>query len=260
MRVLSTSDLVLVLVPVLALASAPAFAQHDHVHEEHEHPRAFAANVALVAASYETMQYAGNYQGVLPSLHWSHSRFVVIASGSMYRLEKNGGTFFGIGDAGVHAQATLVGDDRVSGGVAFGVSAPTGNAQRGFGMGHVMIMPALYGNLTADRVRVAASLGYSRAFADGSHGDHGPWPLVSPMLQSELTWHAGTEVRVASQVAAGIRASGGIPVADEGDARVIVGGRVAWRRRSLESALELQAGVLGDPFTVRGVVSTALSF
>jgi hypothetical protein len=244
----------------LALASAPAFAQHEHVHDEHHHPAAFAASVALVAASYDTMSYAGSYQGFLPSVHWVHSRFAAIVSGSMYRLEKNGATLYGVGDAAVHGQARLVGEGALQAGLVLGVSAPTGNAQRGFGMGHVMLMPAAYGSWTRARMRLGGSLGYSRAISDGAHADHGPWPLVSPMLQSELSWQGGAELLVTREVVTGLRASGGIPIADEGSTRMIVGARIAWRLPTLETALELQAGVLGDPFNVRGVASTTLSF
>ena len=80
------------------------------------------------------------------------------------------------------------------------------------------------------------------------------------MLQSELSWQGAADVLVAHEVSAGVRASGGIPIADDGAARMIVGGRVAWRLSTIETALELQAGVLGDPFNVRGVASTTLSF
>ena len=61
-------------------------------------------------------------------------------------------------------------------------------------------------------------------------------------------------------MSAGARASGGVPAGEGGSSRVIVGGRVGWRASMVDTAFELQAGVAGDPFNVRGVVSTTLSF
>lgn len=111
-------------------------------------------------------------------------------------------------------------------GVVAGVSVPTGDSRHGMGMGHVMVMPGLFASWSAGRLRVAASSGYSRALGAEGHHDHAPWPLVSPMLVSEVSWNAGAEVRMTA-VSVGARASGGL---------------------------------VGDPFTLRGVVSTALSF
>jgi hypothetical protein len=79
-------------------------------------------------------------------------------------------------------------------------------------------------------------------------------------MMSELSWNAGSELQLAPQLSAGVRAAGGIPVDAEGSTRVVVGGRVAWREGRVDSAFEMQAGIAGDPFNVRGVVSTALSF
>jgi hypothetical protein len=79
------------------------------------------------------------------------------------------------------------------------------------------------------------------------------------MWPSEVSWSAGADVRLGHAVSAGARSAGGVPLGS-GDVRAMVAGRVAWQASRVETALELQAGVAGDPFTVRGVVSTALSF
>jgi hypothetical protein len=251
-----------VLIAIL-LASAPAFAQHDHAHDDHHRgaaDTAVSAGVALVAASYDTMFYAGDYQGVVPNARWSTPRFAVIASGALHRLTKNGAEFFGLGDVGVHAQAVVARAETLELGVLAGISLPTGDERHGMGMGHVMLMPGVFAGWTVDRVRLAGSLGYSRALGGERDHDHGTWPLVSPMLLAELSWNAGADVRVSHAVTAGARASGGLPAGEGGRARSIVAGRVGWRRGRVDSAFELQGGVVGDPFTIRGVVSTALSF
>ncbi len=246
----------------ILFASAPAFAQHDHAHDDHDatQPAALAAGVAVVAASFDTMLYVGHYEGVMPSVRWSNARFAAIASGGLYRVNKNGATTYDLGDVGVHGQASIVHRDTFDAGVLAGISLPTGSSSHGTGMGHVMLMPGVYAAWTVDRVRLAASIGYSRALGGESDHDHGAWPLVSPMLMTEISWTAGADVRVTPAITAGLRSAGGLPAGDGGNARAIGAGRIAWRSGRVDTGFELQAGLVGDPFTVRGVVSTMLSF
>lgn len=248
-------------VVIVCAFAAPAAAQHDHAADEHHHgaTSSLAAGVSLVAASFDTMLYTGNYQGAIPSLRWARDRFSAVANVGVYRLAKNGASSYGTSDVGLHGQARIIAVDAFETGVVAGVSLPTGDARRGIGMGHLMVMPAAYAAWAPRRVRVALAIGYSRALGGQSHEGHGPWPLVSPMYSEEVSWNAGADVLVGSDVTAGARASGGLAL-DEDDARASIAARVAWRVRRVESAFELQAGVVGDPFTVRGVVSTALSF
>jgi len=89
--------------------------------------------------------------------------------------------------------------------------------------------------------------------------NHGPSPLVDPMNLQELTWSAGADLDIGHGVQIGGRALGGIPVGG-GLARVIGGGRVALGTPRVSTAFELQLGIAGDPFTIRGVVETALRF
>jgi len=248
------------------LASAPAFAQHDHA--VHEHPQEssgvrshFMAGAALVAASFDTMLYLGNYQGVLPSAGWMSDRYSLSASGAAYRVYENGAEYYGLGDASLHAAATLLSTSTIDAGAMLMVSFPTGDHVHGLGMGHLMVMPSLTAAWrAARRVRVAATAGYSRGIGGDAHHDHGTWPLVAPMLLAEVSWSAAADVRVVPTLSAGLRASGGLPAGEGGDARAAVGAQVAWHAGPTETSFELQAGVAGDPFTVRGVVATTLSF
>jgi len=142
----------------------------------------------------------------------------------------------------------------------FAISAPTGSDMMGFGMGHPMVMPAAYGAWTDHVVTASVSFGYSRALASGAHA-HGMAPLVEPMNMSELTWSAGADVAILAGVRAGARLSGGVPVdVAVGNDRVVGALRVAWGEGRVDTAAELQAGLSGDPFNIRGVVSTALRF
>jgi hypothetical protein len=251
-----------ILIAIL-LASAPAFAQHDHAHDDHHGAAtdaAFGAGVSVVAASYDTKYYVGDYQGIVPQARWSDARFAVIASGAVHRLTANGAEYYGFGDVGIHGQALLVHVDTFDAGVLAGISLPTGDERHGLGMGHVMLMPGVFAAWTVERMRLAASVGYSRALGGDRDHDHGAWPIVAPMLMAEVSWNAGADVRVTPAVTAGARASGGLPAGEGGPARSVVAGRVGWRRGRVDTTFELQAGVVGDPFTMRGVVSTALSF
>lgn len=246
----------------ILLPSAPAFAQHDHAHDDHDvtEPAAFGAGVALVAATFDTMLYAGNYEGILPSVRWSNARFAAIASTGLYRVYKNGAATYDVGDVSLHGQASIVRRDTFDVGALAGISLPTGSASHGTGMGHVMLMPGVYAAWTVDRVKLAASVGYSRALGGKSDHDHGAWPLVSPMLMSEISWTAGADLIVTPAITAGLRSAGGLPAGDGGNPRVLGAGRVAWRAGRVDTGFELQAGLVGDPFTMRGVVSTMLSF
>lgn len=250
------------IIACLAVARAPAFAQHHHGMEtqpEASHD-VIGAGVSLIAASYDTMNYSGNYQGVLPSVRWARPRYSAGVAAGFYRLEKNGAEIYGQGDLTVHGQAMLVGDAHTSAGVVAGVTAPIANGQRGMGMGHLMLMPALYGAFALARFELVATAGYSRAMGGDMDHDHGPWPLVEPMLMSELSWSAGGDVVATHDLRVGGRMSGGIAVGGPGDTRVVGALHVGWRRGRVDTGAELQAGLAGDPFNVRGVVSTALSF
>jgi hypothetical protein len=241
-----------------------AWAQHHHVQPDSEHSEGphheLGAGLAVVAATFDTKSFVGNYQGVLPSVQWSRSRFGIAASTGVYRVEENGADFYAFGDVLVHGRVAIGGNGRTGFGAIAGVSAPTGDSRRGTGMGHVMVMPALYAMASRGKLSGNASLGYSRALGGEMDHDHGPWPLVEPMLMSEVSWSAGADVTWTSSMSTGLHIGGGIPAGAAGDNRVTAGARFAWHTGRVESAAEIQAGLAGDPFTVRGVVSTALSF
>ncbi len=246
-------------ITALLLLSASS-ARADHAHAiDHDRAHAFGASVTMIAATYDIMLYAGSYQGIVPAVTWANQRFAAGASAAVYRLEKNGALIHGFGDVVVHGQAMLAGDHHARAGVIVAVSAPVGNEQRGFGMGHPMAMPALYGSGHVGRIAFAATAGYSRAIAGSTDHDHGMWPIVEPMNPSELTWSAASDVAITRELHGGVRFSGGVPIGD-GDHRAVGALRAGWGRGRFSTAAELQAGLVGDPFTVRGVLSTALAF
>ncbi|MBV8759719.1 MAG: hypothetical protein JO257_20690 [Deltaproteobacteria bacterium] len=225
----------------------------------------FTAGVSLLAASFspsqaDNMFYGGNYEGVAGGLQWATDRYSVGASGSYYRLARNGDEQYGVGDLSANAQVALVHQTDLHAGVLAAVSVPTGNENLGLGMGHIMVMPAAYVAARAGTIALTGSFGYSRALASGGHV-HGMMPLVEPMNMSELTWSVGGDVPITTGVRGGARFTGGVPIgAMAGTDRVIGAARIAWGSARVDTAVELQAGLVGDPFTIRGVVSTALRF
>lgn len=249
----------------MVLACATAYAQHDHSHTHDDHhagttaTSSFSAGASLVGASFEQMLYGGEYVGMVPTASWANAKFAAIASIGVYRITLNGATYVGIGDVGLHAQAPLVRRDDFEVGLLAGISLPSGDDRHGLGMGHLMLMPGTYATWSLERVRLSTTLAYGRALGSAGH-EHGAWPIVSPMLMAEVSWNAGGDVRITDTVTAGARASGGLPAGEGGKSRAIVGGRVGLRVNRLDTSFELQAAVVGDPFTVRAVVATTWSF
>lgn len=251
-------------VAITAIGSSRAYA-HDHMDMQADAAsNDFAATVSLVAASYDTMTFSGDYEGVLPRLSWTHGRFSIAAMASAYRLYENGIDNIGIGDVMASGSVILYADGDLTTGVMAMVSAPTGDEYLGFGMGHAMAMPSAFATLNVPGVTLSGAFGYSRAlisFANLGTHDHGVWPLVDPMNMSELSWSASGDHAFTRDLRVGARMSGGIPVGNIiGHERVIGALRVAFGHGRVETAAEVQAGLVGDPFNVRGVVETALRF
>ena len=243
------------------LATGVAKADHDMaMSESHDESSAVSVGVAVQAAEFDTMAYVGSYQSVTPSLGWMHGRYGASALLGLYHLDENGLSRYGMGDVMLGGHATVIERDAIEGGVAVHVMLPTGSALDNLGMGHTMAMPALWAAWHGEQLAARASAGYARALTsiDGGH-DHGPSPLVDPMNLQELTWSAGADLDLGHRVRVGGRALGGIPIG-AGHTRVIGGARVSWGTPRVSTAVELQAGLAGDPFTVRGVVETALRF
>jgi hypothetical protein len=236
-------------------------ADHDMAMSEHHHGAAeVSLGISLEAAEFETRYYVGSYQGIAPSLGWMTGRFGARAAIGLYHITENGLSRYGFGDAMVAGHVIAVATDAVDAGFALHMTWPTGDAVAGLGMGHTMAMPSAWLTWRAHRVTLRATGGYSRALTslDGGH-DHGLMPLVDPMNMQELTWGAGAEVALGHGVRVGGRTAGGLPIGD-GTVRMIGAGRVAWGTPRISTGFELQLGVAGDPFTVRGVVDTALRF
>jgi hypothetical protein len=262
-----------VVIAALAWAPRAAAAQHDHGshgggshghHGDHEDvPRStFSAAVGVVAASYESMLYEGNYEGLGVSGRWSRGRFAAAIDITGYRLVKNGKAVTGPGDLMLHGHAMLLRAGTVTGGAVAMIMAPTGDDQAGLGMGHVMLMPGAWLQWAPGRVAVAASGGYARGLGDESiHAEHGEgsWPLVDPMSFSEITFGASGMVALARSLRAGVRLTGAVPLRG-GTARLATGVRAVWTWGRVETTAELLGGAVGAPFGVHGLLEAAVRF
>jgi hypothetical protein len=254
---------------VVGLTASTAHADHMAMMDagagsgEVAEPMPFDASVQLIAASYSTLTYPrGDYEGAIASIGYSYDRYMVGASLGTYRILLNGLESYGIGDLMLHASATLVHAGEFQGGVVAMVSAPTGDDLAGLGMGHTMLMPSVFGVWSHDRVTVTASVGYSRALAqmEANH-DHGVWPLVEPMNMSEISWGVGADYAVGHGMHVAARTGGGHPVGNIiGHERVVGALRVGWGTGRVDTGVEVQTGFVGDPYTIRGLLETALHF
>jgi hypothetical protein len=253
------------LLGLLVVAAATAHAEHDH---SQHHPAAeedvqsFKASLGVLAATYRSPLYEGDYQGGTLGAAYARGRFEVGVMATAYQIDRNGKTYRGVGDVMVHGAAQLFTRGDFSAGAHFMVMAPTGDAMRGLGMGHWMSMPAAWSSFATSIVTLSGSLGYARgsgsANAHAEHGGGGAWPLVEPMSFSEITYDASAMFPVASSLSVGARLLGAFPTDD--DARAIGAARVSWRAGRIETAAEAQAGIAGDPVRMRGLVSTSMTF
>ena len=250
-------------VVALALSATTARAEHDHCAPTRAADATHVtAHLGAIAASYRSRFYEGDYQGGSFGAKWSHGRYEVAARGVAYQIDRNGLVYRGFGDLMMHGAATLFERGAFATGGHFMVMAPTGDAMKGLGMGHWMLMPAAWATWSHRLVTLGGSLGYAHGVGDeGAHAEHGggaAWPLVEPMSFSELTFDATAMFVLGSGLRAGVRTLGAIPTDD--DVRVIGAARVGWRTGRLELTAEAQAGIAGDPVRFRGLVSTAMTF
>jgi len=226
-----------------------------------------------VAATVEAAHYdyggdRGNYQGTSLGLGYERSAFRVQLSLPAYRLTRNDDTFYGLGDATADGRFTLLrtADDSVSAGLGLTAMAPTGSAARDLGMGHVMLMPAVWGLAEKGGAFVQLQLAFARALSRDApeHAHHAEprlHPIVRPMNTSELvaSASAGYPVHELLRVQAGLYTA--LPVdTPDGESRAVASAGVDFIPGTFDLALEAQAPVVGDPFTLKGVATAGARF
>jgi len=240
----------------LAVGATARAQAHDHMAMTDRESSAFSIGASLLAADFgPTPYYVGDYEGVIPTIAWSHGPVFASAMIGAYRLDANGRIVHGVSDAMLATGGLLVDDGGLRAGGSIAATLPTGDDVVGLGMGHVMAMPSLWAERALGPVAVRASAGYSRGITGLGGHVHGLWPLVEPMNLQELAWRVAATVPVWQRLELAASTSGGVPFGVAmGVTYATSAVRAAWVGAGVTTACELQIGWLGDPYIVRGVV------
>lgn len=221
----------------------------------------------LEHASYSTERYAGNFTGVHLGLTYAQANgrgpsWDVSAGVPAYQLVRNGQDEEGIGDPWVRGRLRLW-QSRAQDlglGAALGMSLPLGDAEADLGMGHVMIHPAVWLDIGAERVRTHWTFSYGSVLGAGDHGT-GPGPLVNPMNASELA-ASGTATWIPTRgLQLSASASGAVPTSKEGgEARAVASLGLALPLGLVQVGSEFSWAILGDPFDQKLQVTARAAF
>lgn len=222
---------------------------------------------AFEAAAYEYGGSKGSYQGAALSAAFTRDAFraEVIVPG--YRLRRDAETFYGVGDVTGELRVRLldVFESALRAGAGFTGIAPTGSASRDLGMGHWMVMPAVWGLFEESGVFAQVQVAYARALSEdhAEHVHHAPRmrPIVRPMNASELVVSASGGYAVHELV----RLQGGVYTAapvdtTNGEGRTVASLGAALIANAFDASLEAQAPLAGDPFTFKVVAGAGVRF
>ncbi len=257
------------LVLVAAALYAPA-ARADHCQPQGPLPPGdigLRLGTAVEAAAYDYGGSQGNYQGLALSASYTRDAFRAELIAPSYRLQRDDETFYGLGDVTGELRVRLldVGDGALRVGPGLTAIAPTGSASRDLGMGHVMLMPAVWGLFEHSGAFVQVQIAYARALAeDGSgHAHHAPRmrPIVRPMNASELVASAsgGYAVHELLRVQGGVYTAAPVDTSN-GEGRTVASLGVDFIPSAFDASVELQAPLAGDPFTFKVVAGAGVRF
>jgi hypothetical protein len=225
----------------------------------------FHVGFVSVAATFSDTEH-GDYQGIIPTVGWHYEWLTAEVALPWYRLERNGDEDIGLGDLAADVRVAIYrAPSRV---IAFGpelaASFPTGDADKELGMGHVMLMPGVWGRFELARLSIIGQLAWGRALAgtDGhaAHHMHGgaaphPSPRVNPMNMNELEHALGIRYAVHPNLALTARWLGAVPLEDNGFERQTIGPGLQLTADALDASIEVQVPVAGDPFDVRFMIA-----
>lgn len=232
--------------------------EHAQIGHHHGHPAAtihVQASITLEAATIPD----GAYQGETTAIGVHRGRLGLRVAVPVWRLDVLDTPHSGIGDVIVQGHARVLGDDRASAGAVIAVGLPTGKASYGLGMGHAMVMPAVWGAAARGRLRGLALVGGGLALGSGDHDHPGfaSGPPVSPMAPRELDLTLRGSWLPRHGLAVDLIGAVAVPVGDDRDARAATGVGARYRRGGWMAGVTGLAGVAGDPFGVRVVVDLA---
>ncbi len=261
-----------VTISVLALALLPtrlARAQACHVAAANDEPElGFRLSARSETAGFRTTRYEGHYQGLFAGALVGNQTVSGEASLPYYRILRNGLRSNGPGDLGLAARARFVELDgkRAAGGLFLSLTVPTGDPERDLGMGHVMLMPGVWGHARFDRLSLSAELAYGSAIGaqGGEHHAHhadGESPIVNPMGRSELEPLLAGSLELIAAFSLHGGAFGGFPLdAGEGTSRAVAFLGVEAARGAFGARLQGQMPFVGDPFTSKLALELSVRF
>lgn len=146
-----------------------------------------------------------------------------------------------------------------------GVTLPTGDAEAGRGMGHVMVAGGAVAHGRWGRVAVDGTVTYARALGDAAeHAAHAHgaelWPLIDPMSPEEVSVDLGARVAVGPP-GLSLRGSGmfGQPLG-HGDPRLIATGGVGYGRGRYQVEASLAVPAMSEAFIARGQLTLAYHY
>lgn len=242
----------------LVLGSAsPVAAQSCHAPPAAETgASALVAAVRSQIASFDTVRYEGHYESVAPSLRLH----APVLDGAIvlpaYRIVRNGSASRGFGDLVLEASAPVLrGKEPADAlGLELTTTLPTGDSEHDLGMGHAMLMPALWGSARLRRFSLSGRVGYARALASaGAHHHHaGAFPLVDPMNASELESALAATFEPAHPFALRSGIYGAAPIATQnGAARAAAFVSFGVEGTRMGAAVELHLPLVGDAFSAK---------
>lgn len=262
---------------ILVAVAVPRAARAQHCHIDTPPPASHAAadRVAVtivtrwVAGSAEVpeittpMTVARGYQGVDLGVDVGWRRWTASARLGAYRVDDHGVGPDDLRLAG--AVAVTPARSPVTVRALVGATMPTGDADAGRGMGHVMVVGGAVASGRVGRLTGDLTVAYARALGSGAeHAAHihgtDAWPLIDPMGAEEVTAEAGAAVAIGPR---GLALRGGALVAEPvamGERRLVVSGGAAFARGHYRIGAMVLAPAIGDVYTARGELELAYRY
>lgn len=216
--------------------------------------------LSSVFGTFTRPSVTGEYQGLFLTGTVSHPWFTAELAMPGYRIAQTGSHAYGPGDLAFNARGNVYrsADESITIGPEVAVTFPTGSADDGLGMGHVMLMPGGFVSWQHAGFTLITQLSYGRALGSASeHAQHGgAWPIVNPMNRSELAHSVGFSALVHANLRVTGRLIGAVTLGNHsGSAREIVAPGLQLVMGAFDFALEQQLPVVGAPFVSRTLMS-----
>lgn len=216
--------------------------------------------LASVFGTFRRGDVRGEYQGLFVTGTLAHPWFTAELALPGYRIARIGSHAYGPGDLTVNVRGNVfrTADESITLGPELAATLPTGSADDGLGMGHVMLMPGVFGSWQHHAFTLITQLGYGRALGSASthnHGD-GPSPVVNPMNRSELTHAIGFSASVHPNLRVTTRLLGAVTLFNHaGYAREVLAPGLQLIAGAFDFTFEQQLPVVGEPFVSRTLMS-----